>query len=112
VQLIIVRHACPQEQRATAGRADPALSGSGDAQAERLAEFLRQEPIDRIVSSRLLRARQTATPLSLRLGVYVAIDDDLVEYDESARNYIPTQDLAAKDPERWEQLLRRELPPL
>ena len=66
MDLIIVRHARPQriENDDTGSPADPSLSELGVKQAEAVANFLREEKVDRIVSSSMKRAVETAQPLS------------------------------------------------
>jgi probable phosphoglycerate mutase len=46
------------------GQADPPLNAMGQAQATRLAQRLADERFDALISSDLLRARQTAAPLA------------------------------------------------
>jgi 2,3-bisphosphoglycerate-dependent phosphoglycerate mutase len=75
--LYLVRH-CQ-----TTGQApDAPLTAEGEAQAERLAAFLVGlvgPPIEQIVSSPFVRARQSAAPLAGRLGQPVEIDPRLAE---------------------------------
>lgn len=52
---------------------DPGLSEKGRAQAKALPDFFAGQRIDRIYSSPLLRAQETAQPLSLRLGLDVKL---------------------------------------
>src|SRR5436305_11011237 len=68
--------------RAIAGRLPGVhLNAHGRQQAERLAERLAQEPIRRIYSSPLERARETAQPLADRLGLEMRIAPELNEID-------------------------------
>lgn len=69
MDLIIVRHALPLRVEKESGTADPELSAEGHRQAELLACYLAHEHIDVVYSSPLARARQTASPLSSRLGL-------------------------------------------
>jgi probable phosphoglycerate mutase len=62
--------------------ADTPLSERGRAQAERLAARLSHAGIERIVSSDLPRARDTAEAIARRTGAPVTLDADLQE-----RNY-------------------------
>ena len=57
------------------------LSDQGRRQAERLAERLACERVDRIVSSPLERTRETAAPLAARLGLTVEVAAALEEID-------------------------------
>ena len=89
--LILVRHGQTAGNAAglLLGRADLALTDLGRLQADALAEALRHG-VDRVVSSPLQRARQTADAL----GLPVEIDDrwvevDYGEYDELPFNAVP-----------------------
>jgi broad specificity phosphatase PhoE len=58
---------------------DAPLSADGEAAARRLTEALAAEPVDLIVASPRLRARQTAELLAASRGVDVRVLDDLAE---------------------------------
>jgi broad specificity phosphatase PhoE len=62
-------------------RLDTALSPRGRRQAEALAIRLAREPIDVVVASPMLRARETAATVVAPHGVPLRIDTDLVEFD-------------------------------
>ena len=55
-QIILVRHGLPGGPAV----ADPSLGAEGVAQARRLAEWLRAEPVAQFVSSHYARAHETA----------------------------------------------------
>src|SRR4051812_7739880 len=57
------------------------LNHTGHAQAERLADGLHGEGIERIYSSPLERCRETAGPLARRIGVKIEPADELLELD-------------------------------
>ncbi|MCP4047018.1 MAG: histidine phosphatase family protein, partial [Gammaproteobacteria bacterium] len=57
------------KDRMTQGQLDAKLNSRGILQAERAADILRNEPIDRIVSSPLSRARHTAEAVALHHDV-------------------------------------------
>jgi len=63
------------------GQADPPLDATGLAQAERLAAEVLALRLDVLVSSDLLRARQTAMVVSRACGLEVELDRDLREID-------------------------------
>ena len=71
---LLVRH-CQ-----TTGQApgDP-LSDEGHAQTEALAAFLGAHPVERILSSPYLRARQSIAPFAERAGLAVTVDERLHE---------------------------------
>ena len=79
MDLIIVRHARPErvENDNSDGPADPPLSQLGIKQARAVADFLKGEKIDRIVSSSMRRALETADPLSRMTRITVSSRDDL-----------------------------------
>lgn len=72
--LYLIRH-CAAEGQAP----DAPLTASGREQAERLADALHREAIDRIISSPFTRARDSIAPLARRLGLDVEIDHRLAE---------------------------------
>ena len=79
-ELHLLRHADAGDPAAWAGDdADRPLSPKGERQAERLASFLADRGLtpDAIISSPLVRARQTAEIVGGRLGIGVAIDERL-----------------------------------
>ncbi len=63
----------------TQGQLDAQLNDLGRAQAARAAEALRDEPIERIVSSPLSRALDTARAVAKVLAIEVATDPGLME---------------------------------
>ena len=63
--MLLIRHGLPIRAIKPDGTpADPPLSELGQEQARRVADWLREEAIDRIYSSPLRRARETALPLA------------------------------------------------
>ncbi|MCZ7530052.1 MAG: histidine phosphatase family protein [Acidimicrobiia bacterium] len=113
MDLLLVRHGQPERvdaEHPDAEPADPGLTAQGHLEAKNTAEWLRGETIDHIVSSPLLRARETAIPLADALGLGVEIHDDLAEYDRNAPHYIPLEQMVTEDHEqitalvegRWE----------
>jgi len=101
VDLFIIRHGRPVRHvvKEGEGSADPELSEIGNQQAERVAEVLETAGIDHIVSSTMLRARQTAAPLAERLGLEVELLDDIKESDHRSRSYVPSEEIRADDPD-------------
>ncbi len=95
MNLIIVRHARPEkiENKEGDGPADPPLSPLGVEQAKAVAEFLMSERIDRIVTSSMRRAYETAVPLSEKIGVDLIQRDDLRESDHNNPTYIPVEEM-------------------
>jgi probable phosphoglycerate mutase len=86
-EFLLLRHGetslTPEKRFSGSGRgSDPALSARGREQAARAAAAL--PGVDLIVSSPLARCRQTAAAAAERLGLDVAVEDDLRETDFGA----------------------------
>lgn len=97
MRLTLVRHADPA--RDAVDRADPGLSPSGTAQAQRVAEFLAGEPVDAVYTSPQRRARQTAGVISSAVHRPAAVLDGLAEFDYGSSEYLHFDELyAARDP--------------
>jgi broad specificity phosphatase PhoE len=94
--LLVVRHG-RTDHNATGrllGRLDPPLDEVGQIQAARLAEAI--GPVDRVISSPLLRTRETAAAF----GVDVEIDERWIELDYGDYDGMP---LGVVPPEMWER---------
>ncbi|WP_460697168.1 histidine phosphatase family protein [Nocardia thraciensis] len=96
MQLVLVRHAQPEQMVTAAGPADPRLTELGGEQAARVAGALARleggpHRIARVLSSPQRRARETAAPTAEKLGLAVEIHDDLAEYDRDLPIYIPIE---------------------
>lgn len=100
MDLIIIRHGLPVRQVADGdeGPADPGLSETGRAQAERTAAYLGAEGVDHVVASTMARAYETAVPLAGRLGIDIETIDDLKESDHASRIYVPAEEISPDDP--------------
>ncbi len=84
---VLVRHAASalSPERRFSGRGDVPLSPDGVEQAKRVATRLAgRAGLSAVVSSPLLRARQTAEAIARALGVDLVVDPDLVETDFGA----------------------------
>lgn len=100
--MILIRHGLPIHKVNTDGTpADPPLSETGLEQAARVGRWLAQERIDRIYSSPMQRARQTALPLAEAKGIEIEFDDRIREFDADSAEYIPMEELKRLHPERW-----------
>src|SRR5215210_1380847 len=101
---ILVRHAAHDLISTTITGRMPGvhLSETGRAAAERLAEQLGALPVDHILSSPLDRARETAEPLSRRLGLPVQIAPDFNEIDTGEWTGLTFNELAPRsDWQHW-----------
>jgi probable phosphoglycerate mutase len=112
MELLIIRHALPVTvvNTATGEEADPRLSDLGLRQAEALADWLTDGPtseagIDAVYASPKARARETVAPLARRLGLEVAIEPLVTEYDEGEVEYVPMERLKAMGDPRWDQIM-------
>jgi alpha-ribazole phosphatase/probable phosphoglycerate mutase len=77
--LIFIRHGETAMAGRFCGHSDPELNPAGETQATRAAEEVAKLGVQRIYSSDLLRASQTATVVGLRIGVKVEVRRDLRE---------------------------------
>ncbi|WLQ43380.1 bifunctional RNase H/acid phosphatase [Streptomyces laculatispora] len=86
---LLLRHGetalTPEKRFSGSGGTDPELSATGRRQAECAAEaFAARGTVQEIVSSPLLRCRETAGAVAARLGLEVRIEDGLRETDFGA----------------------------
>jgi broad specificity phosphatase PhoE len=84
------------------GTTDLPLSELGLAQAQRVAAWLRNEPIRDIYSSPLQRAVQTAQPLADALGLPIRIHGGLISADYGEWQGLTPQEVS----ERWPEMYR------
>jgi len=109
MELLLIRHGLPEHVENADGQpADPPLSELGHVQAQRMADWLDGEPIERLYSSPMQRASQTAEPLARRLGLDVQLHPGVAEYDQHATSYVPVERLKEVDYERWLRLMQGE----
>ncbi len=101
--ITFVRHGETAANRAglALGRADPSLTDLGRRQAQALADRLRATDVERVLSSPLRRARETAALIAAGLGCGVEVDDRLVEMDYGEWDQRSFGDLPAEDLARW-----------
>ena len=106
MELLLIRHALPVRIEGEEGTAaDPALAELGHDQAHALADYLSGEHIDVLYVSPLRRARQTAEPVSAKLGLEAIVDDELAEFDRHSHFYIPIEELREEKDERWDDMI-------
>jgi len=103
--IVFARHGqtAPNRDGLVLGRADPELTEEGHRQAVLLGAALAGEPVAAIVTSPLLRARQTAEVVAGACGggVPLAVDPRLVEIDWGTWEGRPAGSLAVADADRW-----------
>lgn len=102
MQLILIRHGEPD---LSDGPSDPPLSSRGHHQAAQTAARLADESIDRIVSSPLLRARQTAEPLAAALGLPIDEVEGVAEVDRWGASYVSVEAMRQAGGEPWARFL-------
>jgi 2,3-bisphosphoglycerate-dependent phosphoglycerate mutase len=108
MELLLIRHALPVRIEGATGPADPPLAEIGRRQADALAEWLADEPLDAIYTSPLRRALETAAPLASRHSLVAIVEDDIAEFDREADSYVPIEELKAEDDPRWHQMVAGE----
>lgn len=92
------------------GSADPPLSAAGRAQAAELAELLRDERIDAVVTSDLVRASETAAIVADALGLAApVVDARLRERDVGEISGHTREQIEAKWPGLLDQWRRGDL---
>jgi probable phosphoglycerate mutase len=112
MELLLVRHGQPEWVRDGLNVVDPPLTETGHRQAAALARKMREEALDEVLVSPLLRARQTAAPVLETLGRCEDIDLWLEEIrdpkwhgtpaERAAEAYAELRDRAPAD--RWRGL--------
>ncbi|MFP6563559.1 MAG: histidine phosphatase family protein [Myxococcota bacterium] len=112
MELILVRHALPLEVRSPDGQAvDPSLAPAGCVQAATLANWWSSvggsgkghfgAPPDRLYTSPMRRALETAEPLAEAFGLELEVVAGVAEFDRDASEYIPLEALKRRDYPRW-----------
>lgn len=72
---------------------DSPLTPVGTLQADKVAELLCRHSVTRIISSPLIRAMQTAQPLSRALAIPIEVWSDLYEYREGPAHIGPKMEI-------------------
>jgi probable phosphoglycerate mutase len=79
MELVFVRHGQPQWDREGLSVQDPSLTETGRAQARAVADSFVGRPVDRLLVSPLVRARQTAAPIAEALQMAPEVHPWLAE---------------------------------
>ena len=110
MELILIRHGLPEKVVTTDGSpADPPLSATGLKQAELVASYLNDIRLDRLYSSPMRRAHETAVPLAREQGLDIETEQGVAEYDRDAGSYIPVEQLKEENYEQWQNLMKGEM---
>ena len=107
MELILIRHARPEQIENADGPANPPLTEIGHRQARALAGWLAAERFDALYVSPMARALETAEPLARLLAMEAIVVDGVREYDALDPSYIPVEVLR-EDKERWKAFLTAE----
>ena len=83
------------------GHADIPLNAAGLAQAARLGERLAAEPADRLLSSDLQRARQTAAPLAVAWAQVPVLEPGFREQCFGVLEGLDAPTIQARHPDLW-----------
>lgn len=104
IRLGLIRHArTPWNlEKKIQGSTDIPLSPEGKREAARWGELLTSEPFDVILSSPLIRARETSRLLSDQMGIPLFFDTDLREQDFGDWEGRRITDIRKKDPKAIE----------
>ena len=103
--IVFVRHGQTASNRGgqLQGRFDAPLTAEGETQAKCLATALRHEPLARVLTSPLVRARATAEAIAAVLGLEVETDDRLVELDYGEWDQLRMLDIPAEAWRKWRE---------
>ena len=89
------------------GHADPPLNATGRTQSAELAADLAGEPIDRVYTSPLRRAAETAAIVAERLGLEVESLEPLREIDVGGWSGLTRDEVAVRFPDEYARWLER-----
>lgn len=110
MEVLLIRHAIPIRRELESGIADPELASEGLKQADLMAQYLSTEKLHAIYASPMQRAQQTASPLAIVQGLEITTVDGVAEYDRNSNEYVPVEELKAKNDPRWQEMLRGDWP--
>ena len=109
-EVVLIRHGETDMNRELRfqGQIDVALNATGHEQARRLAARMAGEPADAIYASDLLRARQTAEPVGMQLGLPPLPDAGLREQSFGLVDGLRVEEIQQRHPGAWEGWQRFE----
>jgi probable phosphoglycerate mutase len=102
-ELILVRHGETDWNRESRfqGHADPPLNDLGRRQSAELAETLAGQGVDRVYTSPLRRASETAAIVAGRLGLEAEAVEGLREIDVGSWSGLTRDEIAERFPDAW-----------
>ncbi len=97
-RIYLVRHGTTEWNQAEIfrGRANCQLNGTGQAEAQALAEYFRDTDLRGIYSSPLSRAEETAQAIAQRHGLPVFLDAAFIDIDFGEWNGLPLEEVKRK----------------
>ncbi|TWO70363.1 histidine phosphatase family protein [Caenimonas sedimenti] len=109
-ELILIRHGETDWNRELRfqGHVDVSLNATGLEQARRIAARMAGEKCDALYASDLLRAQQTASPISTQLALQSLTEAGLREQSFGRVDGMRVDDIKEQHPEAWEGWLRFE----
>jgi probable phosphoglycerate mutase len=107
-ELILIRHGETDWNRELRfqGHIDVPLNDTGHEQARRLGLRLADEPVDRLISSDLMRAQQTAAPAAHRLELDIVTAVGLREQNFGVVEGMRADEIRNLHPRAWEDWLQ------
>jgi broad specificity phosphatase PhoE len=105
-RFFVVRHGLTEKPGVLLGQCDAGLSTEGVQQARLVADEFNSEGIERVVSSCLARARETASWIARPLGLDVDTDDRLNEITYGRWDGMTWEQIEQNDPEIASQKLQ------
>lgn len=105
-RLLLVRHGktdwlLPPNNRFAGRLPGVPLNAEGRAEAEAVGRRLASTPIDRVLSSPLQRARETAEIIARHVRRPVTIDERLIETDLGPWEGMPVAEVRRRHPDAW-----------
>ena len=97
--IYLIRHGIPENHLAVLGQSDPPLTPQGREQAQLLAARLAGKGVERVLSSSLRRAQQTARVLANGLGAEWEQDARLNEITYGSWDGLRWDEIEKRDPE-------------
>jgi broad specificity phosphatase PhoE len=85
------------------GQSDVPLNQTGLAQAQSLAEQLKEQTFAAIYASDLMRARQTVEPVAKMFGITIQVEPRLREINQGEWEGVLVEDIKARYAELWSQ---------
>lgn len=107
MELILVRHARPEQIVDADGPANPPLTDVGHRQARAVAGWLAAEHFDALYTSPMARARETADPLARLTGMEPTVRTGIREYDSEHPSYVPVE-VIRQNKKAWQTFLAGE----